>query len=77
MKQVMGIDIDLLKEQRRIFSRPCLDWSERRFHLAGAVGAALLDKLLTEDWMRRTKHSRAIVITATGRQLLEKHFSLI
>lgn len=77
MQQVMGIDVALLKAQRRTFSRPCLDWSERRYHLAGAVGAALLDKMLADDWVRRTKHSRAIVITATGRELLGKHFSVI
>lgn len=77
MQQTMQIDITTLRAQRRIFSRPCLDWSERRYHLAGAVGAALLDHMLAADWLRRTKNSRAIVITATGRQQLAKHFSLI
>ncbi|UPK69773.1 ArsR/SmtB family transcription factor [Chitinophaga filiformis] len=72
----MGIDIDTLKQQRRTFIRPCLDWSERRHHLAGAVGAALLDMMLSADWLRKTRQSRAIVITAEGEKMLEKHFKL-
>jgi DNA-binding transcriptional ArsR family regulator len=72
----MGINTDALKQQRRTFIRPCLDWSERRHHLAGAVGAALLDMMLSADWLRRTRQSRAIVITAEGEKMLRQHFRL-
>jgi hypothetical protein len=72
----MGINTDALKQQRRTFIRPCLDWSERRHHLAGAVGAALLEMMLSADWLRRTRQSRAIVITAEGEKMLRQHFRL-
>jgi hypothetical protein len=68
----LQIDIAALQKKRRILARPCLDWSERRYHLAGTLGAALLDKMLEADWVRSTQHSRAVVITATGQQQLYK-----
>lgn len=66
----LGIDTKVLGKQRRVLARPCLDWSERRYHLAGTLGAALLDKMLTADWLRTTKNSRAVVITGKGQQEL-------
>jgi len=73
MKWLAALEIDAeeLKSLRRAFARPCLDWSERRHHLAGSLGAALLEKMLADDWLRRVRHSRAIVVTAKG----EKKFS--
>ena len=68
----LGIDLRELKSLRRPMARTCLDWSERRFHLAGSTGAALLEYMLHHDWMRRTKNSRVIVITGKGRQQLNK-----
>jgi len=65
-----GVNVDELKKNRRAFARPCLDWSERKHHLAGSLGAALLDKMLLLDYLRRTKNSRAIVITSKGQQCL-------
>jgi hypothetical protein len=62
----LGIDTDELKARRRNFARQCLDWSERRHHLAGSLGAALLEKMLADDGLRKTRHSRAIIVTATG-----------
>ncbi|HMH24416.1 MAG TPA: winged helix-turn-helix domain-containing protein [Puia sp.] len=62
----LDIDIDELKAQRRNFARQCLDWSERRHHLAGSLGAALLEKMLGDDWLRKTKSSRVIIVTAFG-----------
>jgi DNA-binding transcriptional ArsR family regulator len=67
----LEIDVEELKSLRRAFAKPCLDWSERRHHLAGSLGAALLEKMLADDWLRRVRHSRAIVVTAKG----EKKFS--
>jgi DNA-binding transcriptional ArsR family regulator len=71
-----GVDLKDLKKQKRIFIRPCLDWSERTYHLAGSVGAALLDIMLASDWIRRTKNSRAIVITLKGQSKLYDHFKI-
>jgi DNA-binding transcriptional ArsR family regulator len=66
----MQIDTDELQQQRRSFLRPCLDWSERRYHMAGSLAAALLDKMLLQDWLRKTRNSRAIVVTAKGQKNL-------
>jgi DNA-binding transcriptional ArsR family regulator len=66
----LGIDTPLLVQQRRVFARPCLDWSERRYHLAGSLGAAFLDFLLSGDYMRRVKNSRAVIITSIGQGYL-------
>lgn len=65
-----GIDINELKKNRRAFATPCLDWSERKHHLAGSLGAALLGKMLSLDYIRKTKNSRAVVITSIGQQYL-------
>jgi DNA-binding transcriptional ArsR family regulator len=72
----LGIDIEDLHRQRRSFVKPCLDWSERRHHMAGSLAASLLDTMLTSDWMRRTKNSRAVVITGKGRKKLHEYFKL-
>ena len=72
----LGIDTGDLQRQRRAFARPCLDWSERRHHLAGSLGAALLEKMLTDDWLRRVRHSRAIIITAKGEKKLSQLLGL-
>lgn len=71
-----GIDVTGLKEQRRSFLRPCLDWSERRQHISGSLAAALLDKMLIADWIRRAKNSRAIIITSKGQKAFYDHFKL-
>ena len=71
-----GIDVTGLKEQRRSFLRPCLDWSERRQHISGSLAASLLDKMFLADWIRRTKNSRAIVITSKGQKAFYDHFKL-
>jgi DNA-binding transcriptional ArsR family regulator len=72
----LGIDCGEIGLQRRVFAKPCLDWTERRHHLAGALGAALLEKMLETHWLRRTAQSRAVVVTAKGRQALEAYFAV-
>jgi len=72
----LGIDCGEIRRQRRAFAKPCLDWTERRHHLAGALGAALLEKMLEAHWLRRTAQSRAVVVTAKGRQALEAYFTV-
>jgi len=60
----------------RPFCRPCLDWSERRPHLAGALGAALCRRCLDLGWMRRVPGSRAMTVTPAGRLGLRDRFGL-
>lgn len=63
-----GIDIDALEKARRPLCRTCLDWSERRFHLGGALGKAVLDLALQRGWARRSATSRTLAITPPGHQ---------
>jgi DNA-binding transcriptional ArsR family regulator len=78
LKWFSNLDINTndLKQERRFFIRPCLDWSERRHHMAGSLAASLLDKMLSADWIRRTKNSRAIIITAKGQKMLYEYFRI-
>lgn len=69
-----GIDLESLARSRRTICRPCLDWSERRTHLGGALGAALLDRILTLRWARREKGSRALAFSAEGDRALRQLF---
>ncbi|MDX1425817.1 MAG: winged helix-turn-helix domain-containing protein [Kiloniellales bacterium] len=77
----VGIDVAPLlasrdKRSARILCRPCLDWSERRPHLAGAVGAALCSHSLAEGWVRRVRESRAVAVTPKGQQIFREAFGL-
>jgi DNA-binding transcriptional ArsR family regulator len=68
--------LDLAGPSRRAFCRPCLDWSERRPHLAGRVGAALASRCLDLGWLRRLPDTRALAITPEGRRGFSKVFGL-
>jgi hypothetical protein len=57
---------------RRIFCRPCLDWSERRYHIAGHVGAEVWRYCIENGWFTRQRDSRAVRLTATGRRGLRE-----
>jgi DNA-binding transcriptional ArsR family regulator len=70
--EALGIDIDSTRALRRSFAVPCLDWSERRHHLAGALGAALLGMVLKRKWIVRDLDSRIITMTALGRRELRR-----
>ncbi|MHA6848388.1 hypothetical protein [Ralstonia syzygii] len=63
---VIGIDVTALRGARRRFAYGCMDWSERRPHLAGALGAALAERCLALGWLARQKHSRALTLTDAG-----------
>jgi DNA-binding transcriptional ArsR family regulator len=71
-----GIDLARARHSRRVFCRPCLDWSERRAHLAGAVGAALASRLLAVGWIKRVRDGRALLLTPLGRRGLEQTFGV-
>ncbi len=64
----LGIDTNAAARQRRIFCRSCMDWSERRHHLAGSLGAALLARLYELKWAVRDRNSRVIKFTAKGQR---------
>ncbi|MBC8119928.1 MAG: helix-turn-helix transcriptional regulator [Burkholderiaceae bacterium] len=61
---------------KRVFCRPCLDWSERRVHIAGVVGTALLGLMTDRNWLTRVVGSRAVTITPAGRRNLDALFDL-
>lgn len=64
--RLAGVDVNALEHQRRVFARSCLDWTERRPHLGGALGAAVTTTLLDRDWIRRRPHGRGVQITPAG-----------
>ncbi|HEX9568402.1 MAG TPA: metalloregulator ArsR/SmtB family transcription factor [Rhodospirillales bacterium] len=66
------IDTQTLRRARRVFARRCLDWSERRPHLAGALGAAVADQLFEREWVARIRDSRGLTITDAGRRGLRR-----
>jgi DNA-binding transcriptional ArsR family regulator len=68
----IGIDTAALALLRRKFCHACLDWSERRHHLGGAVGAALLARMIELGWVRRTKGSRIVMLAAPGALALQR-----
>lgn len=72
-----GINVDEVKKQRRLFLKPCLDWSERRNHIAGSLATSIFDKMVSNDWLRKTNHSRAIIITGKGEKELYEYFKIV
>ena len=59
-----------------VFCRPCLDWSERRHHIAGAVGAALYRTFVARGWIRRAAEGRTVTFSPPGREALRRHFGV-
>jgi DNA-binding transcriptional ArsR family regulator len=72
----LGLDVDALKLRRRRFAFDCLDWSERRPHLGGALGAALLEVALKRRWVEQDLDSRALHVTSAGRREMRARFGL-
>jgi DNA-binding transcriptional ArsR family regulator len=72
----LGIDVEAARALRRKFAATCLDWSERRDHLGGALGAALAERLVDLGWIARKRNSRAVSVTETGRRRLAEEFRL-
>jgi DNA-binding transcriptional ArsR family regulator len=64
----LGIDLDVVRRQRRAFARQCIDWSERRPHVAGALGAALADRFFERGWIARVRDGRAVTVTPAGKR---------
>ena len=72
--RTFGADLSPRPGSRRIFCQPCLDWTERRYHLKGLVGAAILRRLLELGWFKRIPGSRALRLTPSGRAGLFEAF---
>ena len=72
----LGIDVDALARERRALCRACLDWSVRRNHLAGAVGAAVLTRCIDVGWGRRDKNSRVVNFSPAGENAFRRLFAL-
>jgi DNA-binding transcriptional ArsR family regulator len=70
----LGIDVNALARERRAVCKPCLDWSMRRYHLGGALGAALLDRFFALKWARCDRASRVIVFSPQGERAFERLF---
>jgi DNA-binding transcriptional ArsR family regulator len=70
----LGIDTAAAARQRRTFCRPCMDWSERRHHLAGALGAALWSRIADLKWAARDANSRVIRFTPRGQRAFRELF---
>jgi len=72
----IGIDLDSLRTGRRALCRVCVDWSERRPHVAGAVGAAILERVKTLGWVRTRPSGRSLILTAAGERGLSDIFGI-
>lgn len=72
----LGLAIDTARQTRRRFACACMDWSERKPHLAGALGAALLALLLQRGWVERDLDSRALSVTSEGRSAFRRFFNV-
>jgi DNA-binding transcriptional ArsR family regulator len=72
----LGIDLDATRTLRRQFGYACLDWSERRPHVGGALGAALLNVALKRKWVVQDLDSRALGVTSFGRREMLTRFGL-
>jgi DNA-binding transcriptional ArsR family regulator len=68
----LDVDLDAVRRTRRVFARACVDLTQRRPHLGGALGAALLDLSLARGWILRSRGSRTVTITPKGYEAFAK-----
>jgi len=71
-----GLHLDSLRHTRRVFAKQCLDWTERQHHLAGELGAAVLERLFEQKWIARVKGERSVRVTVHGRDMFLKAFDI-
>jgi DNA-binding transcriptional ArsR family regulator len=72
-----GVDLAPSARGRRVFCRPCLDWSERRYHLAGQVGSEICRRCVELGWLRSLRDTRALQLTLDGRRGLAEAFGVM
>lgn len=70
------VNIELLKKENRCYCRMCLDWSERKHHIAGSIGKALMNMFFKNQWIERTGDSRAIKLTDKGKEHLSEKWKI-
>ncbi len=70
-----GVDLDAARSVRRALCKDCLDWSVRRSHLAGSLGAALLQRFYDLGWAKRERNSRVVTFTPAGLRAFERTFA--
>lgn len=73
----LGISCEAVRGERRPFGRACLDWSERRSHLAGALGAAIARTLIEHGWVERIRGTRALTVTGKGRRAIRAELGIL
>ena len=76
VRSLHAIGVELIPRRARVPARRCLDWTERRPHVAGPVGTALAKVALDRGWIRRLRGTRAVAVTSLGRQQLSKLFNV-
>lgn len=74
--KALGIDVEAMRTARRRFAYGCVDWSERKPHIAGALGAALLKVALKRKWVTQDLDSRALRVTRSGERELHRQFGV-
>jgi DNA-binding transcriptional ArsR family regulator len=72
-----GVDWQALKNRKRSFAPQCLDWTERRYHIAGALGSALLIRMLEVGWLKKAWAPRLVRLTAEGELELSRRLSVV
>jgi DNA-binding transcriptional ArsR family regulator len=72
----LGLDLDVLRRERRPLLKRCLDWSERRHHLAGSLGVGLARLFFERNWVTRVRAGRAVRLTESGRKAMRKQFGV-
>lgn len=70
----LGVDVPALRRERRLLGRACTDWTERRPHLAGSLGKALLDHFVANTWLTRPNGDRSVQLTDRGRRAVTRLF---
>lgn len=71
-----GIRKEMFERSRRPIARQCLDWSERKPHIAGLLGAFMLEKMLEKKWFRKKPHSRELLVTPRGLKEIKDRFKV-
>ncbi|KZD26058.1 ArsR/SmtB family transcription factor [Bacillus cereus] len=71
-----GINIETAEIKRRVFAKPCLDWSERRYHISGWLGSAIAKLFFEQEWITKTDKTRAVHFTKKGMKLLKDQLGI-
>ncbi|MDQ0217919.1 transcriptional regulator [Peribacillus cavernae] len=72
-----GINLEEAANTRRIFAKPCLDWSERRYHISGWLGEAIAVRFFEQGWINKESNNRAVHLTEKGKRALRDEFDIM